>query len=52
MKIINSTIVTNISDMCHWLKKDNIRIVDMVPVKGIDGEDVLKIEYYHNERKS
>ena len=52
MKIINSIIITNISDMCHWLKKDNIRIVDMVPVKGIAGEDILRIEYYHKERES
>lgn len=52
MKTINSVIVTSVSDVCRWLKKENIRIVDMVPVKGIAGEDVLRIEYYHKDGES
>ena len=45
-----TVIITSISDLCRWLQKENIVIMNMMPTKGIAGEDVLKVEYrYENE---
>ena len=51
MQTYNSIIVTNVSDVCKWLRKDNVRIVDMIPVKGIANEDVLRIVYCHRGKE-
>ena len=56
MKTINSVIVTNMTDLCKWLNREGIgrehaRIVNMKPVKGIAGEDIIKLEYYYEDQE-
>lgn len=56
MKRINSIIITNMSDLCKWLNhegigKEHARIVNMKPVKGVAGEDVIKLEYYYEDQE-
>jgi hypothetical protein len=40
-------IVTSMSELCRWLQKDDIEIMGMKPVKGVDGEDCVFIDYVH-----
>lgn len=50
MKTVKSIIVTSIKDLCCWLQKENIQIVNLIPIKGVANEDIIRIEYcYKNE---
>lgn len=40
-----NVIVTSISELCRWLQRDDVSIVELVPTKGIDNEDVIKINF-------
>ncbi len=44
-------IVTSMSELCRWLQKDNIEIIGMRPVKGVDGEDCVSIDYVHKHEE-
>ncbi len=44
-------IVTSMSELCRWLQKDGIEIVGMRPVKGVDGEDCIFIDYVHKHEE-
>ena len=46
MKTTNQTIIiTNMTDLCRFMQKDNIIVVGMKPIKGIADEDIMKVEY-------
>lgn len=38
-------IITTMSELCRWLQKEDVVIIGMYPIKGIAGEDIVKIEY-------
>ena len=40
-----NVIVTSVSELCRWLHRDDVSIVELVPTKGIDNEDVIKINF-------
>lgn len=40
-------IVTSINELCAWLQNDGIEITAMIPVKGVDGENCISIDYIH-----
>ena len=42
-------IITSISELCRWLHKTDIKIIEIVPTKGIANEDVVKLKYFHLE---
>lgn len=44
-------IVTSMSELCRWLQKDDIEIVGMRPVKGVDGEYCVSIDYVHKHEE-
>lgn len=47
----NNVIVTSVSELCRWLQRDDISIVELVPTKGIDNEDVIKINFVQKEEE-
>ena len=47
----NNVIVTSVSELCRWLQKDDVSIVELVPTKGIDNEDVIKINFVRKEKE-
>lgn len=44
-------IVTSMSELCRWLQKDDIEILEIRPVKGVDGEDCVFIDYVHKHEE-
>ena len=44
-------IVASMNELCRWLQKNDIEIMGMRPVKGVDGEDCISIEYVHKHEK-
>ena len=47
----NNVIVTSVSELCRWLQRDDISIVELVPTKGVDNEDVIKINFVRKEEE-
>ena len=46
-----NVIVTSVSELCRWLHRDDVSIVELVPTKGIDNEDVIKINFVRNKKE-
>ena len=44
-----NVIVTSVSELCRWLQRDDVSIVELVPRRGIDNEDVIKINFVRKE---
>lgn len=45
------TIATSMNEICRLLQKDDIEITGMRPVKGVDGENCVSIEYIHEHEE-
>lgn len=46
MKTFNNyLIVTSMTELCRLLRKDNIKVVKITPIKGIANEDCIRFEY-------
>lgn len=51
--IFNQTIIiTNMTDLCRFMQKENIEIVSMKPTKGIADEDIMKVEYRYRKEEA
>ena len=46
---MNYVIITSVSELCRWLHKTDIKIIELAPTKGIANEDVVKLKYFHLE---
>ena len=47
----HNVIVTSVSELCRWLQRDDVSIVELIPTKGIDNEDVIKINFVRKEKE-
>ena len=46
-----NVIVKSVSELCRWLQRDDVSIVELVPTKEIDNEDVIKINFVRKEEE-
>ena len=46
---MNYVIISSVSELCRFLHKTDIEIIEIVPEKGIANEDVVKVTYFHLE---
>ena len=46
---MNCVIITSMSELCRWLHKTDIKIIEIIPTKGVANEDVVKLKYVHLE---
>lgn len=44
--------VTSMTELCRWLRKDNVEIVDIQPRKGVCDEDIVKIYFKRKQEES
>ena len=49
--MIYEIIITNLVDLCRFMRKDHIEIVKMIPIKGITNEDIMKVEYRYRKEE-
>ena len=47
--LIQTIIITSMEGLCNFMRKDNIEILNIIPTKGIDNEDVVKVEYRYKK---
>ena len=46
---MGDVIVTSMSELCRWLHRTDVKIIEIVPSKGIANEDIVHIKYFHVE---
>ena len=46
---MNYAIITSVSELCRWLHKTDIKIIEIIPTKGIADEDAAKLRYFYLE---
>ena len=42
-------IITSLTELCRWLRKEDIEVTGIYPIKGISDEDIIRLEYLHKE---
>lgn len=47
----NNVNVMSVSELCRWLQIDDVSIIELVPTKGIDNEDIIKINFVQKEEE-
>ena len=46
---MNYVIISSMSELCRFLHKTDIEIIEIIPEKSIANEDVVKVTYFHLE---
>ena len=42
-------IISSMSELCRFLHKTDIEVIEIEAIKGIANEDVVKVTYFHLE---
>jgi hypothetical protein len=44
-------IITSMEGLCKFMQKKHIEVISMKPIKGIYGDDVMRVEYKYREEQ-